>query len=67
MRGYLNSFSSSLEASGPAITVADRDGVQLNSLMLNIAELEAIVEKQIDDLLRSVNSRCERGSRGTVH
>lgn len=66
-RGRLNSFRSSLEASGSAIPVTDRDRAQLNSLMLNIAELEAIVEKQTNDLLTIRQLDREAEAAGTIY
>ena len=51
-RGRLNSFQESLENStGSSIPTKDLDRAQLNSLLLNITELEAIVERQTTDLL----------------
>ena len=66
-RGRLNSFRSSLEASGSAIPVTDRDRAQFNSLMLDIAELEAIVEKQTNDLLTIRQLDREAKAAGTIY
>lgn len=51
-RGRLDSFQLYLkESTGSSVPTRDIDRAQLNSLLLNITELEAIVKKQTTDLL----------------
>jgi len=51
-RGRYDSFILSLEqATGSKVPASDRDVTQLNLILKNITELEAIVKKQTNDLL----------------
>jgi capsular exopolysaccharide synthesis family protein len=66
-RGRLDSFRSSLEDAGSVFPITDRDRAQLNSFKLNIAELEAIVEKQTIDLLTIRQLDREAKAAGTIY
>ncbi len=67
-RGRLSSFETSLkDRTGSAVPTRDSDRAQLNFLLLNISKLEAIVEKQTNDLLTIRQLDREAEAAGAIY